>query len=248
MRGEIHRALRDRLDAERPVALVTIVQGDGQGRQLLVDNDGATVGGLGTASLDGAARQLAESALTRAASVRATIDSDGAPVDVFIDVHTPRRTLIIIGGVHAAIPLVTFAAALGFRTAVVDPRTAFATHERFAHADVFDNDWPDVALDRIGLHAGSFVAALSHDLKLDVPALAAALRSPARYIGALGSKKTHAKRLDALRAEGFDDDDLARIHNPIGLPLGGRRAEDIALAVAAELVAVDHGVRLVRAS
>ncbi len=246
MRSEIYRALRANLEAERPAAVVTVLAGAALGRQCLIADDHAVIGSLGAEALDRVAFALAVAATARFASERRTIEHDGAEVDLFIDVYPPRRTLVVIGAVHAAIPLISFANTLGFRTVVIDPRTAFATPERFAHADVLDTDWPDVALARIGLHAGSFVAALSHDLKLDLPALAAALRSPARYIGALGSKKTHQKRLTALRSEGFSDADLARIHNPIGLALGGRRAEEIAVSVAAELVAVDHGVRMTR--
>ena len=136
---------------------------------------------------------------------------------------------------------IRFAKVLGFRTIVVDPREVFATRERFEGADQILVSWPEEVLPEIGLHGGSYMAILSHDLKIDVPALELALQSPARYIGVLGSKKTHAKRVAALREKGFDDEEIARIHSPIGLDLGGRRAEEIALSVIAEMVAVGHG-------
>ena len=167
-------------------------------------------------------------------------DAEGGDV-LFLDPFPPRRKLVVVGAVHVAIPLVTFAASLGFRTVVVDPRTAFATRERFPHADTLDTRWPDEALDALGLDENTFVALLSHDFKLDLPALEVALRRPVRYVGALGSKKTHKRRVAALEERGFDADAIARIHNPIGLDLGGRRAEEIAVAVIAEMVAVDHG-------
>ena len=137
--------------------------------------------------------------------------------------------------------LIHFANRLGFRTLVIDPRTAFATPERFAHADELIAEWPQEALARVKLDAATYVAVLSHDLKIDTPALVAALDSPARYIAALGSKKTHAKRVAALREAGVADEAIGRIRSPIGLDLGGRRAEEIALSVIAEIVAASHG-------
>ena len=155
--------------------------------------------------------------------------------------HPPPPRLIVVGAVHVAVHLVHYARRLGFETVVVDPRTAFATPERFAHADRLVSEWPQEALPEIGLDENGYLAVLSHDLKIDVPALVWALRQPARYIGALGSKKTHAKRVTALREAGVDDAAIERIHAPIGLDLGGRRAEEIALSVMAEIVAARHG-------
>jgi xanthine dehydrogenase accessory factor len=163
-------------------------------------------------------------------------------VELFFDVHPPPPKLVIVGAVHVAIPLVTFARPLGFRTIVIDPRSAFATVERFAAADELLCEWPQKAMPEVGLNEASYVAVLSHDLKIDLPALEAALRSPARYIGALGSRKTHAKRLAALTEMGFAAAEIDRIHSPIGLDLGGgRRAEEIALSVIAEVVKASHG-------
>lgn len=216
------------------------------GRQVLIDPAGDDQGSLGAPALDQAAREAAAEAIATFRPRRIRVGEDGERMTIFIDVYPPRRTMVAVGGVHVAIPLLAFARTLGMRTIVVDPRTAFATRERFPDVDQILHQWPEEALATLGLSAGSYVATLSHDDKLDVPALAAALRSPARYIGALGSRKTHAKRVTALRALGFDDDDLARIHNPIGLPLGGRGAHEIAVSILAEIVAHDHAVRLTR--
>lgn len=241
MRLEIYRQLQRALDEERLVALASVVAGPESylGRQLLIWPDGTTEGDL---------RELAEPLVEKARelfvafrSERVELAADGEALDVFVEVHPPRAKLVIVGAVHVAIPLVHFAKALGFRTYVVDPRTAFATPERFAHADELVTDWPEEALARIGLNESTYVTLLSHDLKLDVPALKVALPSPARYIGALGSKKTHQKRLKALAEEGIAAELQDRIHNPIGLDLGGRRAEEMALSILAEIVAVSHG-------
>jgi len=243
MKAEIYPPLRRSLEEDRLVALATVVGGPEEllGNQLLIWGDGTTRGELGAAELAAAVRERAAEAFRSFASERFDVAVRGATADVFLEIHPPRRKLVVVGAVHVAIPLVGFAKELGFRTCVVDPRTAFATPERFAHADELLTLWPDEALAKIGLDESTYLALLSHDLKLDVPAILAALPSPTRYIGALGSKKTHARRLAALREEGATDDDLATIHNPIGYDLGGRRAEEMALAILAEIVAVSHG-------
>ncbi len=246
MRSEIYDELRRSLDAERLVCLATVVAGPGLGRQLLLRPDGARLGGLGAAELEAQVTERAAELFSSFASERRTFEVGGqaahrGPVEVFLEIHPPRPKLIVVGAVHVAMPLVGFARALGFRTVVVDPRTAFATRERFPDVDELVTDWPDEALEAIGVNENTFVALLSHDLKLDLPALEVALARPARYVGALGSKKTHGRRVAALREKGVADDAIARIKNPIGLDLGGRRAEEIAVAIVAEMVAVSHG-------
>lgn len=248
MRQDIYLPLRQALDDERLVALATIVAGSPLGGQLLLaEHQGATVdlaGGLGTAELDATARRHASELFTPFASGRFRVEGASGEVDLFIETHPPRAKLLVIGAVHAAIALVSFARTLGMRTVVIDPRSAFATEERFAHADRLCTDWPDAALKQEGINSNTYLALLSHDLKLDIPALRVALASNPRYIGALGSKKTHARRVSALREAGLSPEAIARIHNPIGLNLGGRKAEEIAVAVLAEIVAVSHGIGL----
>jgi xanthine dehydrogenase accessory factor len=141
----------------------------------------------------------------------------------------------MVGGVHIAVALAALAKVVGFRTVVIDARSAFATEERFAHVDELVVAWPDEALEG-RLDARSCVAVLTHDPKLDDPALRVALRSPARYIGALGSPTTHAKRLERLRAEGFGEAELARIHGPIGLSIGAKTPEEIAVSILAQII------------
>jgi xanthine dehydrogenase accessory factor len=149
--------------------------------------------------------------------------------------------LTIVGAVHIAIPLVTLAQTLGFHVRVVDARRAFATPERFSEADELVVAWPREGLKSGYLRSQDAVVVLTHDPKFDVPALDIALRSAVGYIGLLGSTTTQAKRQAALREKGFDEDDLSRIHGPVGLDLGGREPAEIALAIVAEIVAVRHG-------
>jgi xanthine dehydrogenase accessory factor len=243
MEREIYEALRRALAEERHVVLATVVSGPRAGRQLLVQPGAGTLGDLGSPVLDALVAARAGEIVARLGCEKSTVTADGEAVDVFIETHGPRPQLVAVGAVHVAIPLVHFARILGFRTVVVDPRSAFATRERFPHADDLIVDWPDEAFARIRFHPGTCVAVLSHDLKIDVPALAHALRHRLAYVGALGSKKTQQKRRAALEAAGVPARDIDRIHAPIGLDLGGRRAEEVALAIMAEIVAVTQGGR-----
>ena len=178
-------------------------------------------------------------------AARAALDSDRAHTVESDDDRYLIQTLaaaphmIIIGAVHIAQALIPMAARLGFRIRLIDPRTAFANPERFPGIEV-DNRWPDEAMQALSLDARSAVITLSHDPKIDEPALQAAMNSDAFYIGALGSKGNHAKRLERLAARGFSDAQLARIHGPIGLPLGGRSPAEIAVAILAQVIQARH--------
>jgi len=241
--SELYAQIRHELENERLAALATVIAGPNLGRHLLLcDLEKPAHGSLGSPALDALAAQLfAEQKLSFEAR-RGELEEDGERHEIFLEVLPPRPELVVVGAVHVAIPLVAIANLLGFRTIVVDPRTAFATRERFRHADDLIHEWPDEALRHIGIHRNSFVALLSHDPKLDVPAARVALEGKARYVGALGSKKTHQKRVAKLREAGVPEEQIARLHNPIGLDLGGRRAQEIAVAVIAEIVAVSHGI------
>jgi xanthine dehydrogenase accessory factor len=241
MQDEIFRELKRSLDDERLAILATVLNGPRAGAQLLLGPEGE-IGGLGSETLEAPVRERVTDARADFRSALVSVEEDGSETKVFIEVHPPRPQLVIVGAVHVAIPLVTFARALGFRTIVVDPRATFATAERFPHADGVIVEWPQDALRNVRLHEGTYVALLSHDLRIDLPAFETVLRSPVRYIGALGSRKTHAKRVAALEELGFAGEEIDRIHAPIGLELGGRRAEEIAIAVMAEIVAVSHGI------
>ncbi|MFO7630916.1 MAG: XdhC/CoxI family protein [Caldilinea sp.] len=221
------------------VAMATVLTGPAIGAKLLIFPNGETVGSLGERTAEEAAIQRAPFFFAALQSERLTVETASGPVDIFIDVQPPQPRLWIVGAVHIAVALVTYAKALGFRTIVLDPRTAFAAPERFAHADELIARWPGDALVEADLDESACVVVLTHDEKIDNPALAAALRSPARYVGALGSRKTHAKRVAALKDLGVDDAQIVRIHAPIGLNIGARRPEEIALAIMAEIVAAN---------
>jgi xanthine dehydrogenase accessory factor len=154
----------------------------------------------------------------------------------FIQVHNPAPRLLIIGAVHISQSLAPMAAMAGYAVTVVDPRRSFATEDRFPGVTL-SGDWPDEAMEKLAPDARTAVVTLSHDPKLDDPALTAALHSPAFYIGALGSKKTHGARLDRLTKAGFTEADLARIHGPAGLDIGAKSPAEIAVSVLAQLTA-----------
>ncbi|MEO1104154.1 MAG: XdhC family protein [Pseudomonadota bacterium] len=154
--------------------------------------------------------------------------------DVFVRIHRPPPRLVVIGAVHVSQVLAPMAQASGFDVTIVDPRTAFATPERFTGVQLLP-EWPDAEL--LALDAETALATLTHDPKIDDPALIAALGSECFYAGALGSRKTHAKRVTRLHEAGFGDDDIARIHAPIGLNIGASTPAEIAVAVLAEVIA-----------
>lgn len=163
---------------------------------------------------------------------------DGA--EVFFSRQDPALQLICIGGTHVAVHLCRMAKVLGYRTVVVDPRGAFATEERFAMADELLREWPQEALAHLPLTSATAVCALTHDPKIDVPALGLALESPAFYIGSLGRYTTQLARYRALVDDGYADDRIARIYGPIGLDIGGKEPAEIALSVLAEVVAAKN--------
>jgi xanthine dehydrogenase accessory factor len=187
--------------------------------------------------------------LTTDLAAGATDLVEGAP-----DVELPSRDgdrfeepfarpahLVIIGAIHIAIPLHRLAKVMGYRVTIVDARAKFASRERFPEADEILVAWPDEALAQLTIDRSTAVVVLTHDPKFDMPALRAVLPAGAGYIGAIGSRKTNANRFDALREEGFTDEQLARVHGPIGLDLGGRGAEETALGILAEVTAVRYG-------
>jgi xanthine dehydrogenase accessory factor len=191
--------------------------------------------------LDGIGASAGRALRTEASTTVAVSRPDGGTASVFLEVFARQPKLVIFGGVHIAMALVPLARALGYRTVVADGRQAFLTRERFPDADELLLAWPEEAFRQSGLDAATYVCLLSHDPKFDEPAMELALRSPAPYIGAIGSKKTQAARRERLRAKGFTEADLARVHGPIGLELGGRAPAEIALAILAEMTMVRHG-------
>lgn len=165
----------------------------------------------------------------------------------FFDCHNPPLRLIIIGAVHISQTLVPMASIAGYEVIVVDPRASFATAERFPNVTLID-DWPDEAMEALKPDSRTAVVTLTHDPKLDDPALEIALKSDAFYITCLGSRRTHAKRVERLKAMGFDDAAIGRIHAPAGLDIGAVSPAEIAISVLAELTAVLHAKPIVAAA
>lgn len=234
-------ATRDAISEQRPVALaVALSPSTLIGRRLAVFAGGTCMGALHQ-DLDDEVAAIARELLLEGGSRKLRLPWRGEEAAVFVEAFPPSPRLFLIGAAFAAQPLAKMARDLGFRVTVVDPRAAFATRERFPTADAVIVEWPDRVLERADLDAYSYVVMLLHDPKFDIPALIPALRSKARYIGVMGGRKTHERRVAALREHGLSDDDLARLHAPIGLDLGGRQPEEIAVSILAEMLAVSHG-------
>ncbi len=225
-----------------PAVRLTVIRGpEGwAGRTLILRQDGVV---LGTAadSLREALLLEARAALATSVSEPKTVRVAGQEVEVFVEAQLAPPTLAIIGAVHIAIELCQLAKVLGYRVVVIDPRRAFGTRDRFPQADVVSNLWPDKALAQEGLTPASAVAVLSHDPKIDDPALLYSLPSSAFYVGALGSQRTQRLRRERLLANGLNAADLERMRAPIGIDLGGRAPAEIALSIMAEIVAVRSG-------
>jgi xanthine dehydrogenase accessory factor len=244
--SELYEALKDVLAQEKGVALATLVRGEEYvGAKLLVLPGKETQGTLGNPQLDAQVIHDAEQAIWKGEALTRTYSfgSDTAPkqVDVFIEGFPPPPSLIIVGAGHIAIPLVTFAKTLNYRVVVVDARAAFATRERFPNADELIVEWPDEVLQKMDLNPSTSVAVLTHDPKFDEPTLRVVLSREVGYIGAIGSRKTSEERGDRLKQSGVTDEQLSRIHGPIGLNIGATSPEEMALAIMAEIVATQHG-------
>ncbi len=226
MTPETLAALTAAREEKQPVVLATRLP---SGEQVLLP------GGEASAELT----EAAEKALARDESGTVAIGNESW----FLRAYNPPLRLVVVGAVHIAQALVPMASQIGFAVTVVDPRRAFATDERFPDVTVM-TDWPDEAMDLLKPDVRTAVVTLTHDPKLDDPALERALRSPAFYVGSLGSRRTHAKRLDRLREMGLTDVHFARIHGPVGLNIAAVTAPEIALSILAEIVAVRRNAAL----
>ena len=253
-----------------PRAVATLTEGEGVGRHLFVDSDGTSSGQLGHPDLDRAVAVDAAGDLgsSRSASRRyrggpgacaggVSLAPDPDPPDpdsagpdqldvtVFVHSFSMAPRMLIIGAVDFTAALVKMAKLLGFAVTVCDPRAAFATSARFPEADQVTVGQPDVCLAEMhaadALGADDAVCVLTHDHRFDLPAIEVALRTDAGYIGVMGSRRTHAQRVERLRNAGITDDQLARLMAPIGLDLGGRTPEETAVAICAEIVALRSG-------
>jgi xanthine dehydrogenase accessory factor len=216
--------LAEAVREERPVALETRISGEGIGAKRLVgpEDEGPAAGLLARA----------ETGIVETA--------DG---QLFVSSFAPRPNMYVFGAVDHAAALASIGRFLGFRVTVCDARARFVTRERFPDVDELVVEWPDRFLQEAPVDERTAICILTHDHKFDVPALKVALETPAGYIGAMGSRRTNADRAERLRAEGVTDEELARIHSPIGLKIGSRSPQEVAVAIAAEIVQVMHAPR-----
>lgn len=228
--------LRAQLAAEKLFALATVLTGAQAGAKRFIYPDGATEGDLGSAERNA---QVTADALQFMRDEHSETRTYG-DAQVFIETFAPKPRLIIVGGVHTAIPLSHMAQILGFRVIVVDGRGRFATRERFPHVDELIVEWPDDVIPRLRMDASTYVVILTHDPKFDLPALQALSTTKPRYIGAMGSRETRRQHMDELRAQGVPDEFLKTVYGPVGLDLGGRSPEEMALAIMAQIVAVRY--------
>ncbi len=219
-------------------ALVTVIAGPALGAKLLVRADGSSEGGLGDAELDRIAAEAAEELLwAERSEAREAGDST-----LFVDVVAPAPRLIVFGAVDYAAALCRLARTAGWRPFVCDPRSQFATRERFPEAEEVVAAWPDEAFARLGgIDRATYIAVLTHDPKLDDAALSLALHSEAPYVGAMGSRRAQAQRRERLLAAGVAEELIERVAAPIGLDLGAVSPEETALSIMAEVVAVRNG-------
>lgn len=235
----LYQAAAELMAQDAAFALVSVIgAGVHFGRKLLVtpiDQQGSIAD-----TLDSQLAASARAAIQTGQSTTLTIDE----TELYIDVNLPAPQLIMVGGVHIAIGLTSMAQTLGYRTVIVDPRRAFGSDERFPHVDQLIQAWPKEAFEQLLINENTAIALLTHDPKIDDPAITQVLDSSAFYIGALGSRKTHAKRVARLKEAGFSDQQIGRIHGPIGLDLNAQNPEEIALSVMGEIVAVRRNATL----
>jgi xanthine dehydrogenase accessory factor len=230
----LFQTLKSALVEDTPVVHAIVIRSAGEmpGREYLVSDHRFIAGPTGN-EWDAAVLNMGIQALSQGGSRREQLNES---TEVFLDVLLPPPTLVLVGGVHIAVALASLARTLGYRTVLVDPRKAWGSEDRFPHVDQLIQEWIPDAFAQIHVTRSTAVAMLTHDPKLDDPALKIALDSPAFYVGALGSKSTNAKRRERLLAGGVTESQLSRLHAPIGIDIGASTPEEIALAVMSEVV------------
>ncbi len=239
-RENFERMQKDLVE-ERLAVVVTVLSGSHVGERVYAYPDGSMLGEFSDPDLTALVKANVVDVFSQQQCTRKTFQVNDQLVDMFFDMLAPSPKLVVVGAVHIAIPLVHYARILGFHTTVVDPRKAFGNVERFPHVDHLVREWPEEFLQSFPWNQGTYLVVVSHDDKLDVPALAIGCQNEARYIGALGSKKTFAKHVKDLKAAGITDQQIARIHSPIGVDIAARGPEEIALAIITEMIAVKNG-------
>jgi xanthine dehydrogenase accessory factor len=228
------------VDAGRPVALATVIDGGKLGGRLAVWPDRAA-GTLGASGLDAAVTDDARGMLAHGTTGQRHYGPNGErrrdEVTVFVEAFAPPPRMLVFGAIDFAAAVARIGKFLGYRVTVCDARAVFATAKRFPEADEVVVEWPDQYLSRTEVDSRTVICVLTHDPKFDVPLLEVALRTPAGYVGAMGSRSTHADRMARLRERGLTEPELERLRAPIGLDLGARTPEETAVAIAAEIVA-----------
>jgi xanthine dehydrogenase accessory factor len=238
--ASVFSVIREAIAASVPVSVVTIVSGEGAGQKLAVLPD-RTVGTLGSNSLDEHAISTARDLLDDERSITQAFPTESGKIELFFESFPPPPALLIFGAVHVAQALANFGKQLGFRVIVTDARAKLLTSDRFPTADELILGWPDDAIAETPIDRNTYVAILTHDPKFDEPALMGTLSTAARYIGAVGSRKTSADRRIRLIEAGATEEQLDRIRGPIGLNIGASTPEEMAIAILAEIIAVRHG-------
>jgi len=243
--------LAEALRADRPVALVTRLDGAHAGAKLLVFEDEA-YGDLGTPGLNVAGSGEARALLAVGETAIRTFGEDGEPVGVevrlFIAAYAPKPVMYVFGAIDFSRAMARIGKYLGYMVTVVDARPIFATKARVPDADEVVVAWPDEFLQNAPVDKRTALVILTHDVKFDIPLLRVALRTDAGFIGAMGSRRTHANRVEELRRLGISDADLARISAPVGLDIGARTPEETAISIAAEIIAIRENRRGARLS
>ena len=230
-------AIQRILDAEEFGSVISVVSGEDTGSKAVVDSDGRLVAGELPAGAD---REIRADALELMKNEQRRALDYGS-ISVFIETLAPPQDLLIFGAVHIGQSLALFAGQMGYRVTVVDARASFATEERFSTAHRVLVGWPGDLMDQLLFDRRTWVVVLAHDQRHEDPVLEAALKSDVRYIGAMGSKRTHDLRLGRLREKGFSDTDVARVHGPVGLDIGAETPQEVAVSILAEMTKVRYG-------
>ncbi len=243
--SEILQRIAEAVRDDVPIALAIGLDGTILGRERLVTGDGDAYASMGNDGLDHAVSGEARALLAAGDTVVRTFGADGEPVGldvrVFIRSFAPKPNMYIFGAIDFSRAMVHVGKDLGYRVSVIDARPIFATRQRFPQADEIVVEWPDEFLSEAPIDERTALVILTHDSKFDIPLLQVALRTRAGYIGAMGSRRTHAERVEQLRAAGVTDEELARINAPIGLDIGSRTPEETAISIAAEIIAMRSG-------
>lgn len=236
--NDLQAHLEAALAQDIPIAQATLLAGEHIGAKMLIYYDGTTYGILPDSALHAAIQAEAHRRLREARGDTAeTLTFEGGQ-RVYIEIMLPPPHLVIFGGVHVAIPLTQYAKTLGFRISLADPRTTFANRERFPLVDHIIPEWPEAAMQFLTITPSTYIVILTHDPKLDEPALQGVLGKGAAYVGAIGSRKTHAERFERMAKHGVSADQLAEVYAPIGLDLNSNNPEELALSIMAEIIAV----------